>query len=57
MTRAEVEDHKALELLKIAAMQAIGEAWAGRGIVTVDLSTGKVEVETPKREEPDGAVD
>lgn len=48
MTRAELEDHRALELLKIAGLKAIGEAWAGRGVVTVDLATGKITAEAPR---------
>lgn len=41
------EDGHALELLKIAVLKALGEAWGNRPcVVHVDLSTGEITTDT-----------
>lgn len=48
MTRVDRDERAELELLKIATLTAMGDAWSARGVVTVDLATGKITAEAPR---------
>lgn len=43
------DDRRALEDQKLAVMRAMSDAWTAKGVVSIDLSTGRVKTTPPEK--------